>query len=116
MKDGDRIGAYNLGQTLIPLMLANTSDSKGTLIFTGATMSMRGGALFSNLAPSMFGRRALSQSLAREFGPQSIHVAHVIVDGMIDTPTANEKTGPDRDGKVCFPECVGRQADRLRSV
>ncbi|KAL7420010.1 hypothetical protein Q5752_004974 [Cryptotrichosporon argae] len=56
-----------------------------TLFFTGATMSLRGGAAFSTIAPGMFARRALAQSLAREFGPRGVHIAHVVVDGVIDT-------------------------------
>lgn len=55
--------------------------SAGTLIFTGATASLRGGAKFAALAPSKFAERALSQCLAREFGPKGIHVAHAIIDG-----------------------------------
>jgi NAD(P)-dependent dehydrogenase (short-subunit alcohol dehydrogenase family) len=57
----------------------------GTLLFTGATASLRGSARFAGLAVGKFGLRALAQSLARELGPQGIHVAHVIIDGMIDT-------------------------------
>lgn len=56
---------------------------RGTIIFTGATGSLRGGAGFAAFAVPKFGLRALAQSMARELGPQGIHVAHVIVDGMI---------------------------------
>jgi NAD(P)-dependent dehydrogenase (short-subunit alcohol dehydrogenase family) len=55
----------------------------GTILFTGATASLRGGAGFVNLAAPKFGLRAVAQSLARELGPQGIHVAHVIIDGQI---------------------------------
>jgi len=55
-------------------------------LLTGATGSLRSGARFACLAVGKFGLRALAQSLAREFGPQGIHVAHIIVDGQIDTP------------------------------
>lgn len=58
----------------------------GTLIFTGATASLRGGKGFAAFASAKFGLRAVAQSLAREFMPQGIHVAHVIVDGVIETP------------------------------
>jgi hypothetical protein len=50
----------------------------------------------------MFARKAVAQSLAREFGPQGIHVSHVIIDGMIDTPGLRERMGEDKDEKVCF--------------
>lgn len=71
-----------------------------TLILTGATMSLKSGANFSAMAPGMFARRAIAQSLAREFGPQGLHVAHVVIDGMIDTPSARERGGEDKDEKV----------------
>ena len=58
--------------------------SAGTIIFTGATASLRGGAGFVNLASPKFALRAVAQSVARELGPQGIHVAHVIIDGQIN--------------------------------
>ena len=58
---------------------------KGTIIFTGATASLRGGSGFSAFAGAKFALRALAQSMARELGPQGIHVAHPIIDGAIDT-------------------------------
>lgn len=58
--------------------------SKGSILFTGATASTRGGAGFSAFAGAKAALRQLAQSLAREMGPQGIHVAHVVVDGMID--------------------------------
>lgn len=58
---------------------------RGTLIFTGATASLRGGAGFSAFAGAKHALRALAQSLAREMGPQGLHVAHVVIDGAIDT-------------------------------
>jgi NAD(P)-dependent dehydrogenase (short-subunit alcohol dehydrogenase family) len=57
----------------------------GTILFTGATASLRGAAGFSAFAGGKHALRALAQSMARELGPQNIHVAHVIVDGAIDT-------------------------------
>jgi NAD(P)-dependent dehydrogenase (short-subunit alcohol dehydrogenase family) len=58
---------------------------KGTIIFTGATASMRGGSGFSAFSGAKFALRALAQSMARELGPECIHVAHTIIDGAIDT-------------------------------
>ena len=57
---------------------------RGTIIFTGATASLRGRAQFSAFAGAKHALRALAQSMARELGPQGIHVAHVVVDGRID--------------------------------
>jgi len=77
------LGGFLGARLVVPDMLAK---KKGTILFTGATASLRGGAKFSCLAVGKFGLRALSQSLARELQPQGIHVAHVVVDGQIDTP------------------------------
>ena len=57
----------------------------GTIIFTGATAGMRGSANFAAFAGAKHALRALAQSMARELGPRGIHVAHVVVDGAIDT-------------------------------
>jgi NAD(P)-dependent dehydrogenase (short-subunit alcohol dehydrogenase family) len=57
----------------------------GTIIFTGATAGMRGSANFAAFAGAKHALRALAQSMARELGPRNIHVAHVVVDGAIDT-------------------------------
>jgi NAD(P)-dependent dehydrogenase (short-subunit alcohol dehydrogenase family) len=70
----------------------------GTILFTGATASLRGGSGFVNLASPKFGLRAVAQSMARELGPKNIHVAHVIIDGQIRSERyahlASER-GPD---------------------
>ncbi len=58
---------------------------RGTIIFTGATASIRGGAGFSAFSGAKAALRMLAQSMARELGPQGIHVAHVVIDGGIDT-------------------------------
>lgn len=57
----------------------------GTIIFTGATASIRGGSGFCAFAGAKFALRALAQSMARELGPQGLHVAHTLIDGAIDT-------------------------------
>lgn len=64
---------------------------KGTMLFTGATASMRGGAGYSAFAGAKHSLRALAQSLARELGPKGIHVAHIIIDGAIDTAFVRER-------------------------
>lgn len=58
---------------------------RGTIIFTGATASLRGGSGFAAFAGAKFALRALAQSMARELGPKGVHVAHSIIDGAIDT-------------------------------
>jgi NAD(P)-dependent dehydrogenase (short-subunit alcohol dehydrogenase family) len=90
------MGAFLAAQRVLPDMIA---AKRGTILLTGATASLRGGARFACLAVGKFGLRALSQSLAREFQPQGIHVAHVVVDGQIDTPRARAMF-PDRDTRT----------------
>ncbi|MEE4190288.1 MAG: SDR family NAD(P)-dependent oxidoreductase, partial [Halieaceae bacterium] len=62
-----------------------TRRGEGTILFTGATASVRGAAGFAAFASAKHGLRALAQSMARELGPQNIHVAHVIIDAGVDT-------------------------------
>lgn len=63
---------------------------RGTILFTGATAGMRGAAHFAAFAGAKHALRALAQSMARELGPKGIHVAHVVVDGAIDTAFIRE--------------------------
>jgi NAD(P)-dependent dehydrogenase (short-subunit alcohol dehydrogenase family) len=63
---------------------------RGTILFTGATASVRGRANFAAFSGAKHALRALAQSMARELGPLNIHVAHVVVDGAIDTPWIRE--------------------------
>jgi NAD(P)-dependent dehydrogenase (short-subunit alcohol dehydrogenase family) len=76
-------GAFLAAKRVLPDMLER---GRGTVLLTGATASLRGSANFACLAVGKFGLRALAQSMARELGPRGIHVAHVIIDGQIDTP------------------------------
>ena len=88
---------------------------RGTILFTGATASLRGSALFSALAVGKFGLQALAQSMAREFGPQGIHVAHVIVDGQINTPRMREGC-PDREERtMALPDAIAETYWQLHS-
>ena len=68
---------------------------RGTVLFTGATASLRGGVGFSAFAGGKAALRALAQSMAREFGPQGLHIAHVVVDGVIDSERVRT-TQPER--------------------
>jgi len=63
---------------------------QGSILFTGATASVRGAAGFSAFAGGKHALRALAQSMARELGPQGIHVGHVVIDGVIDTDATRE--------------------------
>jgi len=64
---------------------------RGTIIFTGATASLRGGAGYAAFASAKFGLRALAQSMARELGPEGIHVAHLVIDAGVDTAWVRER-------------------------
>jgi NAD(P)-dependent dehydrogenase (short-subunit alcohol dehydrogenase family) len=72
---------------------------RGTIIFTGASGSMRGKANFGGFAQGKAALRALAQSCAREFGPKGLHVAHVVIDGAVDGNRINSLL-PDLKGKL----------------
>ncbi|WP_296650278.1 SDR family oxidoreductase [Paraburkholderia sp.] len=74
--------AFLNGREVAKRMVAR---GRGTILFTGATASVRGAADFAAFSGAKHALRALAQSMARELGPRNIHVAHVIVDGAIDT-------------------------------
>jgi NAD(P)-dependent dehydrogenase (short-subunit alcohol dehydrogenase family) len=76
---------------------------RGTLLFTGATASLRGGAGFAAFASAKFGLRALAQSMARELGPENVHVAHLVIDAGVDTAWVRER----------IRERLGAEADQL---
>lgn len=93
------LGGFQLAQAALPVLLAR---GEGSLFFTGASGSLRGKANFAPFAAAKAALRNLSQSLAREFGPQGIHVGHVVVDGGIAgerlltrAPQLAEQRGPD---------------------
>jgi NAD(P)-dependent dehydrogenase (short-subunit alcohol dehydrogenase family) len=75
------LGGFQLAQAAIPVLLKNGG---GSLFFTGASASLRGKENFAPFAAAKGALRNMAQSIAREFGPQNIHVAHVVVDGGIE--------------------------------
>ncbi|MBW2724582.1 MAG: SDR family NAD(P)-dependent oxidoreductase [Deltaproteobacteria bacterium] len=75
------MGAFLVGRESARRMVEQGS---GSILFTGATASVRARPPFTAFASAKAGLRALSQGMAREFGPQGIHVGHVVIDGMID--------------------------------
>lgn len=97
-------GLFNFAQSTLPALLdaVPTAPHPPSLIITGATASVRGSARFATFAAGKFAVRALAQSLAREFGPKGVHVAHVVVDGVIDIPRTEGWTVNDgvEDGKI----------------
>lgn len=99
-------GSFLFSQATLPLLLSATSTSEHppSLIFTGATASVKGSALFAAFATMKFALRALAQSLAREFGPQGVHVAHAVIDGVIDIPRT-QAYGLPKEAKI-DPEAI----------
>jgi NAD(P)-dependent dehydrogenase (short-subunit alcohol dehydrogenase family) len=76
------LGGFLVGRAAARAML---KEGGGTILFTGSTPSVKAGAQFAAFAAAKFGVRALAQSMARELGPKGIHIAHVVVDGPIDS-------------------------------
>ncbi|MEP0203264.1 MAG: SDR family NAD(P)-dependent oxidoreductase [Halioglobus sp.] len=76
------LGGFLTGREATRYMIER---GKGTILFTGATASVRGGAGFAAFASAKHGLRALAQSMARELGPKNIHVGHVVIDAAVDT-------------------------------
>ena len=105
-------GAFLGSQEVLPAML---NRSRGTILLTGATAALRGSARFVSLAVGKFGLRALAQSLAREFGPRGIHVAHVIVDGLIDMPTVRQMFPERETHTLLAPDAIAEVYWQLHS-
>ena len=92
------LAGFLMGREVAKAMLPR---GQGTILFTGASASLRGSAGFAAFAGAKHALRALAQSLARELGPQGIHVAHVVIDGAIDTQFIAQY----------FPERYARKAE-----
>jgi NAD(P)-dependent dehydrogenase (short-subunit alcohol dehydrogenase family) len=81
-------GGFLAGREAARRMLPH---GRGTILFTGATASLRGGVGYAAFASAKFGLRAVAQSMARELGPKNIHVAHLIIDAGVDTAFVRER-------------------------
>ncbi|KAM0558104.1 hypothetical protein ACHAPJ_005271 [Fusarium lateritium] len=95
---------FHFAQASLPLLHEAVPDSPypPSLIITGATASVRGTAQFSTFAAGKWAQRAIGQSIAREYGPKGVHVAHAVIDGVIDIPRTkgyNVNNGAE-DGKI----------------
>ena len=107
-------GGFLMGREVAKAMVPR---GRGTILFTGATASLRGGVGFAAFAGAKHALRALAQSMAREFGPLGIHVAHVVIDGAIDTPFIRENF-PERyalkeQQGILDPEAIAENYWRL---
>ena len=86
---------------------------RGTVIFTGASGSLRGRPSFASFAAAKAGLRAVAQAMAREFGPQGLHVAHVVIDGGIRSPQRTNP--PDKPDSFLDPDAIAQSyLDLLR--
>lgn len=102
------LGGFLVGRAAAQLMVERIAQGGpgGTILFTGATASLRGSAGFHNLAVGKFGLRALAQSMARELHPKGIHVAHVIIDGHIRPSAVVEHTDAVQGDDMLEPAAI----------
>jgi len=101
------LAGFLMGREVAKAMLPR---GRGTILFTGATASVRGSAGFAAFSGAKHALRALAQSMARELGPKGLHVAHIVIDGAIDTAFIAENF-PDRyalkdQGGILSPEAI----------
>jgi NAD(P)-dependent dehydrogenase (short-subunit alcohol dehydrogenase family) len=85
-----------------------TARGRGTILFTGATASLRGGKGFAAFASAKFGLRAVAQAMARELGPKNIHVVHLIIDAGVDSAAihARMKAASGIEAKDIAPDSL----------
>lgn len=97
-------GAFIFAQSALPMLLETAERTKGqfppTLVFTGATASVKSSAIMSSTSTGKWAQRALAQSLAKEFGPKRVYVGHGIIDGVIDIPKSKDFMADVPDGKI----------------
>ncbi len=96
------LSAMQVASEVAPAMAARGS---GTIIFSGATASIRGGAGFSAFASAKFALRGFAQVLARELSPRGVHIAHVILDGLIDEAQTTARFGPGSKARM-HPDAI----------
>ena len=103
------LGLFRLAKSICPIM---EKRKKGTILVTSATAAMRGNKNQHSHASAMGGRRMLCQSLNAEFSEKGIHIAHIVIDGMVDAPdTLGKVLGPELYQKL--RETTGRENDGL---
>jgi NAD(P)-dependent dehydrogenase (short-subunit alcohol dehydrogenase family) len=94
-------GGFLVAQQAVKRMLPN---KHGAILFTGASASVKGYAQSAPFAMGKFALRGLAQSMAREFSPQGIHIAHFVIDGGIRSATRSEQT--DRPDSMLDPDAI----------
>jgi NAD(P)-dependent dehydrogenase (short-subunit alcohol dehydrogenase family) len=106
------LGGFHVGRAAARRMV---EAGEGTIIFTGATASLRGSAKFANLAVPKFGLRALAQSMARDLGPRGVHVAHSIIDGQIAGERPGRRVEERGADAVLAPEAIAEAYYQLHA-
>ncbi len=97
------LGLMTAGQAVAEEMIARGS---GAIVVTGATASLRGAAGTAAFAPAKAGQRALAQAMAKHLGPKGVHVAYVIVDGVIDLPSTRQRMSDKADDFFLDPDRI----------
>ena len=90
-----RVGALGLFATAKYLAPRMAASGSGAIIVSGATASLRGNLWTTAFAPSKAAQRILAQSLAKQLGPKGVHVAYIVIDGVIDTPNTRKHFAPN---------------------
>jgi len=98
-------GGFLVAQAALKRMVER---GRGSLFFTGASASVKGYAESAPFAMGKFALRALAQSLAREFGPKNIHVAHFVIDGGIERPGGDARATPRGDDGMLKPDAIAK--------
>jgi NAD(P)-dependent dehydrogenase (short-subunit alcohol dehydrogenase family) len=104
------LGLLLLGKQVVPDMLR---AGGGVIVVTGATAALRGGAGFAAFAPAKAAQRSLAQSMARSLGPKGIHVAYVVVDGVIDIPRTRALLKDRPDSFFLRPDAIAESVLHL---
>ncbi|KAK6534946.1 hypothetical protein TWF281_006246 [Arthrobotrys megalospora] len=104
------LGAFIFAQAALPHLLSATKSESlphpPSLFFTGATAAIKGSPYLQSFSPGKFALRSLTQSLSKEFGPEGVHVSHLIVDGIIDTPKTAEWLKGAPEGSKIEPAAI----------
>lgn len=99
------LSAFNLVKAALPFML---NQGQGCLFFTGATASARGAAGFGSFASAKFALRGMLQSLAREVQPQGIHIAHLLLDGILWSELSRQRFPALTQQQAILPDEVAK--------
>lgn len=102
-------GAFNFSKATLPLLLQAVEEKSTyppTLIFTGATASVKANALMASFSAAKYAERALSSALAKEFGPKGVHVSHAVIDGLIDIPKSKHLMADAGEDAKISPDAV----------